>query len=290
MADSPSDLPVNDVSDVLAVAPSVLRPDSVAPVRDGIFAGITALCQACQSWGIYAAAQSDPLRATGVYEDAIGGERSIFRSGALDEPYRDAILTPPTNVTPQAILAAANAILAPFTAVQAKYCESRSDRLFIYPDLAGPGPPAAAPPPPYGNAAFLYLESDIARSPAYADRLYESDAATNGGLFCPGREPGAARIFADDVGRMFLLRAPDLTSVDAQDTPVYTGLPANGDDFFVAADASSPITDPTLASTSYVLQNPTLSSTLYASLINAVAHVLGQSVRWELFVDPQLTS
>lgn len=265
-----TDLPVNDVSDVLAILPTFLRPDDVAPVRDGILAGLTALCGEIQEWAEYAAAQADSLRATGKYEDVIGAERELYRNGADDETYRGTQLTPPDVVTPTAILAAANAVLASYTVVTSKYCERR-DGLFLRDETA----------PLTGPFAFIYDENETPRSPEYLDRYYESEAAENGGLFIPGREPGAARLFADDIGRLFLLRAPDLSSVDAADTPVYQEAQSN--DFYVGTSAAG-------SWTSYVLQEAVTAATLYAQIVNVVNRIKGQSMRWILLVDPGLVS
>jgi hypothetical protein len=265
--ESPTQLPVNDVSDVLAILPSFLRPDDPAPVRDGILAAITKLCCSSQEWAQYAAAQADVLRATGAYEDTIGAERSIFRNGLDGEPYRSLILQPPAVVTPVAIVAAANAILAPFTSVQAQYCESWGDRAFFFDD------DQAAPP-----MAYFYDDGTIPLSPDYPDRLYASEGAENDGFAIPNREPGAARFFDDDVGRLFFLRVPDLSSVDAQDTPIYDEPQAN--DFYVGFSLAS--------YTSYILADATSSATIYANIINAVERIRGQSIRWVLFVDANL--
>lgn len=265
-SDSPTPLPVNGVSDVLAILPSFLRPDDPAPVRDAILAALTTLCCTIQDWAEYAAAQADVLRATGAYEDQIGGERGSLRASLGNEDYRALILSPPAVVSPQAIVAAANAVLAPFTSVQAQYCESWGDRAFFF-DQAQP---AGAP------LCFFYDETTgVSLSPDYPDRLYASEGALNGGTAIANREPGAPRFFSDDVGRLFLLRLPDLSSVDAQDSPIYNELQPNA--FYVGT-----------VYTSYLTSDPITSSALYANIINAVERVRGQSMRWILLVDANL--
>lgn len=275
MADNLTQLPVNDASDVLAILPSFLRPDDPAEVRDAILAGLTALCLGIQDWADYAAAQADVLRATGKYEDGIGAERQLYRNGAGDEAYRAVQLTPPAVVTPEAILAAVNALLAPFSDVTAKYCESRSDAMCLRDETI------AVSPTPTGPYAYVYDENETPRSPDYFDRFYESEATENAGFFAPGREPGGPRLFADTVGRLFLLQTPDLSSVDGQDTPVYQQAQTN--DFYVGAGALHSFT-------SYVLAEATTAATLYAQIINVVNRIKGQSVRWILLVDPLLVA
>lgn len=276
--DSPTPLPVNDVSDVLAILPSFLRPDDPAPVRDAILAALTTLCCTIQDWAEYAAAQADVLRATGAYEDQIGGERGSLRGSLGNEDYRALILSPPAVVSPQAIVAAANAVLKPFTSVQAQYCESWGDRAFFFDE--GWGITAGA----YNGQplCFFYDDADTPLSPNYPDRLYASEGALNGGTVIPNREPGAARLFdyADDiVGRLFFLRVPDLSSIDAQDSPIYNELQPNA--FYIGTGAAGSFT-------TYLTSDPATSSAVYANILNAVERVRGQSMRWTLFVDADL--
>jgi hypothetical protein len=277
---SPTLLPVNDVSDVLAILPSFLKPDDPAAVRDGILAGLTALCLSSQEWAQYAAAQADVLRATGVYQDVIGAEREVLRNGAADETYRANQLEPPAVVTAVAIVAAANAILAPFTSVQAVYCEDPDDREYVFDDGQGVGAG-----PSYNGApqAYVYDDGSVPLSPDYLDRFYASEGFENGGLAIPNREPGDSRFFDDDVGRLFLLRVPDVSSIDAQDSPVYAEDQPN--DFYVYATQGTPTTN---AWTSYILNDTTTSATLYANLATAVTRIKGQSIRWILLVDANL--
>jgi hypothetical protein len=278
--DSPTQLPVNDVSDVLAILPTFLRPDDPAAVRDGILAALTMLCCTIQEWAEYAAAQADALRATGAYEDEIGSERSALRGSLGNEDYRALILSPPDVVSPEAVIAAANAVLKPFTSVQAQYCESWSDRACFFDATWGITGGAYNGEP----LCYFYDEADTPRSPDYADRLYASEGTLNGGTAIANREPGAARFFdyADDVvGRIFFLRVPDLSSVDAQDSPIYNELEPNA--FYIGTGAAG-------SYTTYLTNDPTTSSAIYANIVNAVERVRGQSMRWTLFVDVELGS
>jgi hypothetical protein len=263
--------PVSSVAEVLAILPTFLRPDDAAPVRDAILAGVTAMCLAVQDAGAYAAAQADELRATGVYQDEIGIERGVYRNGDDNETYRARQLLPPAIVTPTAILAAANALLKKYTAVTARYCESFGDRCILRFVSANP---SATP------RSYLYFRATAPRSPDYPDRFYVSEAAANGGVSIPGREPGFARLFQDRLSRLFVLRVPDLSSVDGQDTPVYQELQNNA--FYVGTSAAN-------SWTSYVLQYATTSSALYAAIVNVVERIKGHSMRWQLEVDVNLT-
>ncbi|HEY2509819.1 MAG TPA: hypothetical protein VGI39_03155 [Polyangiaceae bacterium] len=263
--------PVVRIEDVLAVVPSFLRPDDDAPVRDAILAAILALCLSCQDWAQWASDQASALAANGAYLDAAGEEQGQIRNGDLDPAYRARILAPPSVVAPTALLTAANAVLAPYTAVGCKYAESQDDRLFWrLEDGSTTGP--------FG---YLYFDGSVPQSPDYADRYYESEAAQNGGVGYPGREPGSGLLFDDTVGRWFLLRAPDLTSIDGEDTPVYDTPQPN--DFYVGTTAAGSFT-------SYVLADAATSSAIYGALINVIDRLKGQSIRWSLVVDPNLTS
>lgn len=125
------DLPVGDTEDVLASWSGDLASVQTAPVRDAIVAGQLASQLAYQQATSDAAAQSDPLRATGEYLDEIGSyERGIKRAaGELDDAYSARVNTPPTPVDPDDIIGAVNAILAPYTDTPAFYAE-RPDGFF----------------------------------------------------------------------------------------------------------------------------------------------------------------
>jgi hypothetical protein len=124
-------LPVSDTDDVLAAWSGDIAGLSTAKLRDAIVAGQLAALKAYQQASGYAAAQSDPLRATGEYLDEIGAfERDIKRgAGEADATYRARVNAQPTLVSPEDVLAAANAALAPYTDVQCRYAE-RCDGIF----------------------------------------------------------------------------------------------------------------------------------------------------------------
>src|SRR5579883_2421506 len=102
------DLVVSDSSDVLAVLPSFVRASDSAPVRDAIAAGLAAILRRHQELAGYASAQSDLLRATGLYLQGLCEDRGVFaQPGERDEDLRARALTTPDLVTPEAILAVA---------------------------------------------------------------------------------------------------------------------------------------------------------------------------------------
>src|SRR5436190_1114871 len=104
-------LPVRRAADVLAVLPAFVRASDTAPVRDAISAGLAEILKRHQEIAGYAAGQSDILRATGIYLDGLCEDRGVYRqAGEDDEALRARALTLPELVTPEAILAVANAI------------------------------------------------------------------------------------------------------------------------------------------------------------------------------------
>src|ERR1051325_6101660 len=125
--------PVVSIDDVLAVLPAFLRPDDSAPVRDGLFAALTEVLLQCQDDGVYASQQADILKSSGTYLEGLCADRKVFKqAGEGDPQLRARALAIPKLVTPTAILAGINAILSPYTAVQAQYCESVFDRWFVF--------------------------------------------------------------------------------------------------------------------------------------------------------------
>ena len=197
------DLVVSGPPDVLAVAPGFVQQaqGAPAPVRDALVAGLDGVNERYQELAGYAAAQCDVLRATDMYLVGLAEDRGYFQQpGEGQEAFRSRVIGVPSQVTPAAIVAAVNAILAPFTTVQCQYLESVGDRVFLT-DGTAPfhsfwvGASGAAP----GDA-----------SPQYPDRLYRDDARTGGvnAVSVPNRDPGGPWAFSDVVGRYFVLRVP----------------------------------------------------------------------------------
>lgn len=200
--------PVISKADVLAVLPAFWKRDDTAPVRDGLVAALTAIMLAYQTDASYAAAMVDILRAQGTYLDGLGNDRGVPRAlGELDPSYRVRLLALPSLVTPTAILAGVNAILAPYTAIKAQYSESVQDRWYV----------RSAQNIAQGFHSFVWKAASTTgqRSPYYLDRLYEDDSAQNGGYVRPQSSPGGARVFKDTIGRFLVLRVPDLSALDA---------------------------------------------------------------------------
>ena len=261
------DLPVVSQDDVVAVMPAFLQTKDPAPVRDALFAGLTEILLTYQARAGYAADQADILNAVGAPLYEACAELGVYQqAGESDNSLRARALTQPSLVTPAAILAAANSLLAPYSNILPQYCESILDRTYLSFGDAGWHP-------------YFYFDGDIPRSPDYFDRLYPNNAAQNGGYVRPQSEPGASRLFFDDVGRLFLLRIPDLSPLDSRTAGVFTTSDQNA--FYVGSGSSN-------SNTTYMRTIPASSATIYASLINVINRIKGASVRWELLVDPNL--
>lgn len=115
--------PVNSIVDVQSEWAADLQTGTNPPVLTAIQAGQTAMLEGYQDAQRYAAAQSDPLRATGEYEDIVFAERGFFRQTASgeqpedDTSFRTRSLSWPLVVDPNDIISVANAVLAPYNPV-----------------------------------------------------------------------------------------------------------------------------------------------------------------------------
>jgi hypothetical protein len=211
------DAVVTGTQDVLAVAPGFVQQaqGAPAPVRDALVAALDGVHERYQELTGYAAAQCDVLRATDQYLVGLAEDRGYFQQpGEAQEPFRSRVLGVPSQVTPAAIVAAVNAILAPLTSVQCQYLESVLDRVYLTD----------------GTATFHSFFNGLAgaapgdTSPQYPDRFYRDDALS-GGLntqAVPNRDPGGAWSFSDEIGRYFVLRVPVVA--DTTTTLAYPGL------------------------------------------------------------------
>lgn len=260
---SGGDLPVSSVEDVLAVYPADLRAIEEAPVRDAVAEAQTAMFLGHQERADYAAAQSDATRATGPYLHGLGSDRGIFaQEGEDEEVYRTRIFASPDVVTPNAILDATNAILAPYTDSRAKTFDSITDRLFLSDGTAS-------------WHSFIF-DGEVDVNPQYQDRRYE---------LREGSGPGGAWVFDDSYGRYFVLRVPDLTGITA-----FAAYTFNGN---TAADAGTHLflSDGTVgdgAVGAFLYQGANEALSIYQSIVNTVQRIKGHGVRWKLIVEPKL--
>lgn len=303
---SGGDLPVSDASSVLAVFPDFLKSSDPAPVRDAIVAALVAMFTSYQDLAAYCAAQSDVLRATGTYLDGLLNDRGVRRQvGENDDDYRARGLAFQQVVTPAAIVAAANSILAPVSNVEAQCFDATLDRAFLGGEI--------------GFGTVIGTRSFPGFAPHYLDRLYPDDEATNG-VARDNCDPGGMWLFSDLFGRYFVLRIPDIATLDSVLQLCYAGVRLDPSDALVpelggATPASSAaIPSGYLASSlggtglflgdgsnssgaeadgsvaTFMFATSTDSARVYQLIANTVERIKGHSMRWKLYVDPNLTS
>lgn len=269
------DLPVSSTEDIAAVEPYFVKKSDSAPVRDAIRAALAAIFVNYQNVSARASALSDVTKSVGIYLDGLGRDLGVYRqSGELDAAYRTRILAAPSVVTPSAILAAVNTILATYTTVLAQYYEAGLDCWFLDNTYAN-----------WSTHVFSSSTLDTGYlAPEYPDRLYAYDAADNGGYFREQAQPGGACVFDStiEVGRMFALRIPDLSAIDSVDA--YVGDGTEGIAFgLYLGDGTETV------SYSFFYASPLSEYGVYDAIINSVDRIRGHGVRWTLLVDPTLS-
>jgi hypothetical protein len=253
------DLPVSQPADVSAEwAPEMMQSDA-APVRDAIQAGEYAMLLEYQRAVSYATDQSDPLHASGEYADEIGDEHGVHRQGGeTDASYLPRINATPSVVDPNDICAAADVILAPYTPIQARYAE-HLDAFHLAPDLT--------------TAWSSHVFNSPNQTPNYPDRHY--DVIVN-------RRPGGAIVFDDVYGRIFILRVPDISSLDANVAAVFDGTEQAPFGFFVS-------NGPTVGfGTAFVWSVLSSTNDIYNAIVSKVESMRGMSMRFIMLVDPKL--
>lgn len=278
-APSPIDggeLVVRSSDDVLALLPTEVRRSTSAPVRDALAAALTVILQEYQRRSSQGAALGDILRSTGHVLDGLAADHEVFRQpGEEDEALRVRVLGLQDVVTPNAIVAAVNAILEPYTDATARYFESEVDQWFVHDGTAT-------------WDSFVY-DADSGASPTYLDRLYPDDEATNGGDAVDAREALGSWMFSDQLGRYFILRLPQLEAVDDLGTYAFDATVAD-DGMFVADGSDTAGAESDGSVTSFIYTDQVLSDELYAAIVSMVELLKGQGVRWMAYVDPLLAA
>ena len=278
-------LPVSSTADVAGEwAPEIQAPLQ-APLRDAIQDGQAALLLKYQRKSRYAAAQSDPGRATDEYLDEALEERGVYRqTGESNSAARTRMFAGQAVVSMPAIIAAANAILAQYTSVSCRYAE-QSDGWF-----------ASSPGSSWSCHAFSRADAaNAAHTPNYPDRLYPGAVPAGFGSL-PLRRPPGLMPNIDQAGRWFLLRAPDISSLDNE---IATVSNVGNSSFDAAAAAAAGRPGFFVGSgTNLADKNVTFvfsfagqtADDVYTALISAVNALVGQGVRWSLIVDPNLVT
>ena len=266
---SGGDLPVRTTADVLAAYPDHVRREVNAPVRDALIEAKTEMFLGYQEHVDYAAAQSDPTRATGLYLEEFTNEVGIFKQdGEKDESLRERYFAVPELVTPEAIKGAVDSILAPFTTKTCFLCESVLDRWFVsdgassWHSFVGDG------------------TSDM--TPDYPDRRYATRA---------GSSPGGALAFSDGEGRFFILRIPNISATaDAAAVAADGAAVLNGEGVDVSATRlyADDGTDADGSSAMFVFAGLGSADSVYQAIVNTVETIRGHGIRVRLLVDSKL--
>lgn len=263
------DVPVTTIYDVLKVYPRDMRATG-SLVRDAINAAMMVMFQKHQQQSSYAAAQSDPSRATGIYLDGFGEDHLVERrANESDEDYATRIFSVPDLVTPDTIMAGVTAITQTYSELLPQYLEAAQDRLFVF-DGA--------------SAAHGF----IGTSPQYTDRFYIDDASVNGGDYVQQRQPGEAWCFNDTYGRYFVIRIPPVSGVDAEHAFIYDGNAQNQAASYIGDGSNTGGTEAAGTFGSFAFQGQRTAQEIYDAITNFIALVKGQSMRWQVIVDPKL--
>ena len=178
--------PIQSSDDLRAFIPGhIRRPVGESPVLDDGLEALTAICEEWQDETELAVMQSDLGQSTDQYLQGQAEDRGSFKQDAdTNTSLRNRVITAPKCVDRLSIVAAVNAVLAPYTSVSCRVFESIRDRLYI-----GDGT----------NSWHSY----IGARPTYPSRYYDSR---------PSSQPPGAWVFGDEVGRFLVILIPVVSS------------------------------------------------------------------------------
>lgn len=262
-------------SDVLVQLDPTLRTEETAEKRDALVAALSELAIWTEWGGEYAAAQADLGRSTDEYLDGLGADRSYGRGdGELDPDYLARIVAFPETVTETAIRDEVNAILARTNAGECQLFDGQLDRWFVH------------------DGSVTAWRSFIGIGPEYPDRYlasWTSDAGGDALPYTPNSDPGGAWAFADTIGRLFVIRVPDLEVLNGLMAYAWSGALQNG----IQPEGQSPPEgfysgDGTADPAAYVNPSAAPAAAVYGAIRSRVDRMAGQSVRWVLWSDARL--
>ncbi len=180
-----TDVPVSSGIDVLFEFPSPQKNPETAPVRDAIAEAFAAGFIEYQNVAERAAAQSDPLKATGNYLRGFADEHQVIpENGESESSLRARLFASPIIVTPDAIAATVNAVIAP---LECKISELDMDGWFIH-----------------ANGDGAVWDSFVGAEPNYPDRYYDDQPDLRVGGCVP----------SNNLPRSFHIRIPALQAQD----------------------------------------------------------------------------
>lgn len=254
---SGGEVPVSGPEDVLAEFSTPQRNAETAPVRDAFCEAFSDAFVEYQNEAADAAAQCDPLRATGDYLLDIAEERDTpVGRGETDEEIRARIFETPSIVTPDAIIEAVNAILARVSTKTCTASELNLDGWFV-------------------NNGSSVWHSFVGANPEYPDRYYED---------LPQQLPGGA-VPSSGLPRSFFLRIPTLEGASNQ----FTWVTNDATNMSFVGDGSDTAGSESSGDIGYfVFANPQTADDLYATIVAVVTAKKGQGVTWSLLVDDRL--
>lgn len=258
--------PIRSADDVLGLWPETVRRAETAPVRDALAEGMADMFGAYQSASSYAAAQSDATRATDQYLEIHAAGVGVYpQEGETSDELRERLFATPDVVTPAAILTVTNTVLSRYTDAQAQLSESILDRWFVFDGAVD-------------NVCHSYVTDGTGSvTPDYPRRRYNVR---------PQRSPTGALPFPDHVGRMFILRVPDIGAAVSRSTYIDDGTD-NG-----TTPRGMFLSDGNVANTSgqsFLSTGLQTAQSAYQQIANSVGQIAGHGVRWVLWVDPKLT-
>lgn len=243
-------LVVRSAREVMAFLPSLYRRLKEAPVRDLLIGALAAIAREWQRRSSYAIDQSAIPTATDQYLDGLVSDYDLARaSGESNEALRRRALAVPEQVSPKALLAAINAIMAPHTSIPVRMLEPGLDGWFVHD----------------GDAVWnAFLEAP----PEYPDRLYAPGPGE--GTRRDQSEPHGAIPHPEPIGRELLLLIPSFAPEGAA-TFVSDSSSVWEDVQFFVGEAPFPF--------GFVWTGGAITKDVYASLANSLDRILGQSIR-----------
>lgn len=245
------DLPVSSEEDTLAEFPRPIRNPESAPVRDAFIAAWTEGFLKYQSVASYAAAQRDPLRATGNYLLSFADEREIVpKPGESEEELRGRLFKAPSIVTPQAIVDGINEILAPVTDETCRLLELDLDGVF---SRAVADATSASLWQSFSGAGPNYPDRYYAENPAYAPR---------------GAYPSRG------LPRSFHIQVPRFSTTE-DDFPFVFAVNRSSGPFALSTN---------LPGAFFVFQDPQAADAIYSRIVAFVERIKGQGISWSLTV------
>lgn len=259
--------PVSSDADVAAILPVEYMQEETATVRDALIHAHAAQQEKYQDRAAYAAQQADIGRATGRFLAALARDRTYQRQAGEtdDELFRQRVLAVPLAVTPEVICDAVNAILFNVGAGPCEYLESIADR--CYANVTGGT----------GTCASV-----LGATPVNPTRLYREDGGP-----LNNRSPGGAWAFGYELGRLFVLRVPNLSALDSavptpwQASSTALARPKGVGSIFARASGG-------LQNQNFVYQSGSSALDTYRAIADTVTRLVGQSIRWMMISDSRL--